>query len=98
MVLKTHGEECSVVKDTQGVISEFCERPGLFANILENKLRKRWLDFVFHIDLRKGQEQTNCWINDNLTGVINGDISPYGKHLGFKLGLYRHHMTKPPGD
>ncbi|MDC0131137.1 heparin lyase I family protein, partial [Planktomarina temperata] len=98
MVLKTHGEECRKVINTQGIVSDFCERPGLFANMIENKLRNRWLDFVFHIDLRKGQERTKFWINKKLTGVFNGDLSPYGKYLGFKFGLYRHHMTEAPGD
>ena len=98
MVLKTHGEECREVINTQGIVSDFCERPGLFANMIENKLRNRWLDFVFHIDLRKGQERTKFWINKKLTGVFNGDLSPYGKYLGFKFGLYRHHMTEAPGD
>ena len=98
MVLKTHGEECRTVTNTQGEVSDFCERPGLFANMIENKLRNRWLDFVFHIDLRKGQERTKFWINKKLTGVFNGDLSPYGKYLGFKFGLYRHHMTEAPGD
>ena len=98
MVLKTHGEECREVINTQGIVSDFCERPGLFANMIENKLRNRWLDFVFHIDLRKGQERTKFWINEKLTGVFNGDLSPYGKYLGFKFGLYRHHMTEAPGD
>jgi hypothetical protein len=94
LVLKTLGE----VKNTQGEVSEFCERPGLFAGMLEDNLRNRWLDFVFHIDLRKGQERTKFWINRKLTGVFNGDLSPYGKYLGFKFGLYRHHMTQSPND
>ena len=98
LVLKTLGEECREVRNTQGEVSDFCERPGLFAGMIEDNLRNRWLDFVFHIDLRKGQERTKFWINRKLTGVFNGDLSPYGKHLGFKFGLYRHHMTQSPND
>ena len=98
LVLKTLDEECREVRNTQGEVSDFCERPGLFAGMIEDNLRNRWLDFVFHIDLRKGQERTKFWINRKLTGVFNGDLSPYGKHLGFKFGLYRHHMTQSPND
>ena len=98
LVLKTLGEECREVRNTQGEVSDFCERPGLFAGMIEDNLRNRWLDFVFHIDLRKGQERTKFWINRKLTGVFNGDLSPYGKYLGFKFGLSRHHMTQSPND
>ena len=78
LVLKTLDEECREVRNTQGEVSDFCERPGLFAGMIEDNLRNRWLDFVFHIDLRKGQERTKFWINRKLTGVFNGDLSPYG--------------------
>ena len=51
-----------------------------------NNYKNRWLDFVFEIDKRKGKEITRFWINEKLIGVINGDLSPQGKFLGFKFG------------
>ena len=97
--LKTFGEECRKIKNIQGKVSEFCERPSLVANMLMTKnYKNRWLDFVFEIDLRKGQEITRFWINEKLIGVINGDLSPQGKFLGFKFGPYRFSIKKSPRD
>ena len=97
--LKTIGEECRKIKNTQGKVSSFCERPGLIANMTSNKnFKNRWLDFVFQIDLRKGKEITRFWINEKLKGVINGDLSPHGKFLGFKFGPYRNSINMPPND
>ena len=97
--LKTLGEECRKVKNIQGKASEFCERPSLVANMAStNKYKNRWLDFVFEIDKRKGKEITRFWINEKLIGVINGDLSPQGKFLGFKFGPYRFSIKKPPQD
>lgn len=85
--LKTFGEECRKVKNMQGKTSQFCERPSLVANMAStNNYKNRWLDFVFQIDKRKGKEITRFWINEKLIGVINGDLSPQGKFLGFKFG------------
>ena len=97
--LKTFGEECRKVKNMQGKTSEFCERPSLVANMAStNNYKNRWLDFVFEIDKRKGKEITRFWINEKLIGVINGDLSPQGKFLGFKFGPYRFSIKKPPQD
>jgi len=97
--LKTVGEECRKIKNMQGKLSDFCERPGLIANMGSNiKFKNEWLDFVFQIDLREHQEITRFWINENLVGVINGDLSPEGKFLGFKFGPYRFSIKKPPKD
>ena len=83
----------------QEEVSYFCERPGLTANMKSNnKFKNRWLDFVFQIDMRKGKEITRFWINGELVGVINGDLSPQGKLLGFKFGPYRNSIIKPPQD
>ena len=97
--LKTTGEECRKIKNMQGEISDFCERPGLIANMeTSNYFKNRWLDFVFQMDMRKGKEITRFWINKQLTGVIKGDLSPQGKFLGFKFGPYRNSIIKPPQD
>ena len=97
--LKTFGEECRKVKNMQGKTSEFCERPSLVAYMAStNNYKNRWLDFVFQIDKRKGKEITRFWINEKLIGVINGDLSPQGKFLGFKFGPYRFSIKKPPQD
>ena len=97
--LKTVGEECRKIKNMQGEVSNFCERPGLIANMSSsNDFKNRWLDFVFQIDLRKGKEITRFWMNKKLMGVINGDLSPQGDFLGFKFGPYRNSIRKPPND
>ena len=97
--LKTVGEECRKIKNMQGEVSNFCERPGLIANMSSNNdFKNRWLDFVFQIDLRKGKEITRFWMNKKLMGVINGDLSPQGDFLGFKFGPYRNSIRKPPND
>ena len=90
---------CRKVKNMQGKTSEFCERPSLVAYMAStNNYKNRWLDFVFQIDKRKGKEITRFWINEKLIGVINGDLSPQGKFLGFKFGPYRFSIKKPPQD
>ena len=97
--LKRDGEECRKVTNSAGRTSDFCERPGLIANMRSNRAFKdRWLDFVLYLDTRKSSAVTKIWINGELLGVINGDLSPYGRYLGFKFGPYRHHITRAPRD
>jgi hypothetical protein len=96
--LKTIGEECQEVTNSQGDVSEFCERPGLVANMSNLFFKDQWLDFVFEIDLRKEKEITRFWVNRKLVGVANGDLSPEGQFLGFKFGAYRNSIKKPPKD
>lgn len=97
--LKRDGEECRKVTNSAGRTSDFCERPGLIANMRSNRAFKdRWLDFVLYFDTRKSSAVTKIWINGELLGVINGDLSPYGRYLGFKFGPYRHHITRAPHD
>ena len=70
----------------KGRVSDFCERPGLIANMeMNDYFKNRWLDFVFQMDMRKGKEITRFWVNERLIGVIKGDLSPQGKFLGFKF-------------
>ena len=97
--LKRDGEECRKVTNSAGKTSDFCERPGLIANMRSNRAFKdRWLDFVLYLDTRKSSAVTKIWINGELLGVINGDLSPYGRYLGFKFGPYRHHIARAPRD
>ena len=97
--LKRDGEECRKVTNSAGKVSDFCERPGLIANVKSNDaFKNRWLDFVLYLDTRKPSAVTKIWINNELLGVINGDLSPYGKYLGFKFGPYRHHINRSPQD
>ena len=97
--LKRDGEECRKVTNSAGRTSDFCERPGLIANMRSNRAFKdRWLDFVLYLDTRKSSAVTKIWINGELLGVINGDLSPYGRYLGFKFGPYRHHINRAPRD
>ena len=97
--LKRDGEDCRKVTNSAGRTSDFCERPGLIANMRSNRAFKdRWLDFVLYLDTRKSSAVTKIWINGELLGVINGDLSPYGRYLGFKFGPYRHHITRAPRD
>ena len=97
--LKTTGEECRKIKNMQGRVSDFCERPGLIANMeMNDYFKNRWLDFVFQMDMRKGKEITRFWVNERLIGVIKGDLSPQGEFLGFKFGPYRNSIKNPPQD
>ena len=97
--LKRDGEECRKVKNTSGRTSDFCERPGIISNMMfNNDFKGKWLDFVFMIDKRRSTEMTKFWINGKLIGVINGDLSPQGKYLGFKFGPYRNSIKRPPKD
>jgi hypothetical protein len=97
--LKRDGEECRQVKNSAGGTSEFCERPGIIANMMfTNDFKDKWLDFVFMLDMRIGSEITKFWINEKLVGVINGDLSPQGRYLGFKFGPYRNSIKKSPKD
>lgn len=86
-------------KNSAGGTSEFCERPGIIANMMfTNDFKDKWLDFVFMLDMRIGSEITKFWINEKLVGVINGDLSPQGRYLGFKFGPYRNSIKKSPKD
>lgn len=97
--LKRGGEECVKIKNSAGKVTDFCERPGLIANMLRTEgFKNTWLDFVFQFNLREGEEITRFWINGDLIGVVDGDLSPQGKHLGFKFGPYRNNISKPPQD
>ena len=97
--LKRQGEQCKKIENMQGKVSDFCERPGLIAIMRSNhQFKNQWLDFVFQLDMRKGKEITRFWINEQIVGVINGDLSPQGKFIGFKFGPYRNSIKKPPRD
>ena len=65
--LKRQGEQCKKIKNMQSKLSDFCERPGLIA-IMESihQFKNQWLDFVFQLDMRKGQEITRFWINEQI--------------------------------
>lgn len=59
----------------------------------QNAYRNKWVDIVMQINMIKGKEMFRVWANDELILSFADDINPFGRELGFKFGLYRHHMT-----
>lgn len=97
--LKTTGEECRQVRNSNGKLKSFCERPALIINMKNQRdFYDKWLDFVFQINLEPNKGFFRFWINEELVGVYEGDLTPQGKYLGFKFGPYRHHIKSPPQD
>ena len=93
--LKQMGEECQRITNSNGRSSDFCESPQLVA-IFKNKSQYygKWLDFVFQINMKKGEEIVRFWINGKLTGVSKSDLSLSGNMVGFKFGPYRNFFRR----
>ena len=91
--LETGDWLCWTRKIDGGANRKQCSFKDNFISIPKDNYRNKWVDVVMQINMIKGKELFRVWANDELILSFAGDINPFGRELGFKFGLYRHHMT-----
>ena len=90
---------CWEAEDQNGNTTEMCGNVGLTAVMsYAPQYYDRWDDYVLQVNMREGQEITRIFRNQELLGVLPGDVSRDGDYAGFKFGLYRFRISGEPLD